>query len=54
MVSQWTTDEGPEPTDCDTYDHNFQYVNCDDCGSPECYSVCEDCGEEERECEDLG
>jgi hypothetical protein len=36
---------------CDAYGHDWQPVDCDECGSPECYVVCENCGEEERQCE---
>lgn len=44
-----TADYYAEAADCD-YGHTFEYIDCDNCGSPECYSICEDCGEEERVC----
>lgn len=43
---QWVVDTSPEPSECDTYGHEWRHADCEECGSPECYVYC-DCGEEE-------
>ncbi len=47
----WQIDNGPDTTNCDLGQHDWQQVDCDRCDTSDCMWVCEDCGEEERDCD---